>query len=148
MGLWFDLWARAFRHDVVRAGRVERDARWRGMIINVVESGKLETKVDPAMFALEFSALLDGLSIQVAWEEPGESHRDVVGHLDVDLGRELTLPPNAGAAAHRRCPGVASHAEKAQPASPTGCAAAGVGLRCSTRTASGAHRHLTAIPGR
>jgi hypothetical protein len=69
-GLWFDLWAQAFRHDEVKAGRVELDARWRRMIAAAVESADLDTEVDAKMFALEFSALLDGLSIQVALEDP------------------------------------------------------------------------------
>lgn len=69
-GLWFDLWALAFRHDEVKAGRVELDARWRRMIVDVVQSAELESDVDARMFALEFSALLDGLSIQVALEDP------------------------------------------------------------------------------
>jgi AcrR family transcriptional regulator len=69
-GLWFDLWAQAFRHDEVKAGRVELDARWRRMIADAVESAELDTEVDAKMFALEFSALLDGLSIQVALEDP------------------------------------------------------------------------------
>jgi hypothetical protein len=93
-GLWFDLWVQAFRHDEVRAGRVERDARWRRMIIDAVESGKLEAKVDPSMFALEFSALLDGLSIQVALEDP-----EVDAKVAYDIAmrfaeRELNLPPD------------------------------------------------------
>ena len=92
-GLWFDLWAQAFRHDEVRAGRVERDARWRRMIIDAVESGQLEARVDPSMFALEFSALLDGLSIQVALEDP-----EVDAKVAYDIAmrfaeRELNLPP-------------------------------------------------------
>ena len=69
-GLWFDLWAQAFRHDEVKAGRVELDARWRRMIADAVESADLDSEVDAKMFALEFSALLDGLSIQVALEDP------------------------------------------------------------------------------
>jgi AcrR family transcriptional regulator len=72
-GLWFDLWAQAFRHDEVKAGRIELDARWRRMIIDtlkVADSAELDTKVDTTMFALEFAALLDGLSIQVALEDP------------------------------------------------------------------------------
>ncbi len=93
-GLWFDLLVQAFRHDEVRAGRVERDARWRRMIIDAVESGKLEAKVDPSMFALEFSALLDGLSIQVALEDP-----EVDAKVAYDIAmrfaeRELNLPPD------------------------------------------------------
>ncbi|AQA04340.1 TetR family transcriptional regulator [Mycobacterium sp. MS1601] len=72
-GLWFDLWAQAFRHDEVKAGRIELDARWRRMIIDALESaesGERDPQVDPRMFALEFAALLDGLSIQVALEDP------------------------------------------------------------------------------
>ena len=42
-GLWFDLWAQAFRHDEVKAGRVELDARWRAMIVDAVKSAELRT---------------------------------------------------------------------------------------------------------
>ncbi|HNP13409.1 MAG TPA: TetR/AcrR family transcriptional regulator [Mycobacterium sp.] len=89
-GLWFDLWAQAFRHDEVRAGRVELDARWRRMIVDAVESADLD--VDARMFALEFSALLDGLSIQVALEDP-----EVDSKVAYDIAmrfaeRELNLP--------------------------------------------------------
>ena len=91
-GLWFDLWAQAFRHDEVKAGRVELDARWRRMIVDAVESAELESDVDARMFALEFSALLDGLSIQVALEDP-----EVDSKVAYDIAmrfaeRELDLP--------------------------------------------------------
>lgn len=73
-GLWFDLWAQAFRHDEVKAGRVELDARWRRMIVDAIKSAEASDElaggIDARMFALEFSALLDGLSIQVALEDP------------------------------------------------------------------------------
>ena len=83
-------WAQAFRHDEVRAGRVELDARWRRMIVDAVESADLD--VDARMFALEFSALLDGLSIQVALEDP-----EVDSKVAYDIAmrfaeRELNLP--------------------------------------------------------
>ena len=95
-GLWFDLWAQAFRHDEVKIGRMELDARWRRMIIDAVESaepGELRSQVDAKMFALEFAALLDGLSIQVALDDP-----DVVSVVAYVIGlrfaeRELDLPP-------------------------------------------------------
>lgn len=91
-GLWFDLWAQAFRHDEVKAGRVELDARWRRMIVDAVESAELGADVDARMFALEFSALLDGLSIQVALEDP-----EVDSNVAYDIAmrfaeRELNLP--------------------------------------------------------
>lgn len=91
-GLWFDLWAQAFRHDEIKAGRVELDSRWRKMIVDALDSSDLSAK-DKRMFALEFAALLDGLSIQVALEDP-----EVDSDLAYDIGmrfaeRELNLPP-------------------------------------------------------
>jgi AcrR family transcriptional regulator len=91
-GLWFDLWAQAFRHDEVKAGRVELDARWRAMIVDAVKSADLDTDIDIRTFALEFSALLDGLSIQVALDDP-----EVDSSLAYDVAmrfaeRELNLP--------------------------------------------------------
>ena len=91
-GLWFDLWAQAFRHDEVKAGRVELDARWRAMIVDAVKSPELDTDVDVRMFALEFSALLDGLSIQVALEDP-EVDSSVAYDIAMRFAeRELDLP--------------------------------------------------------
>ncbi|MCV7343714.1 TetR/AcrR family transcriptional regulator [Mycolicibacterium psychrotolerans] len=91
-GLWFDLWAQAFRHDEVKAGRVELDARWRRMIVDTVESADLKSDVDAKMFALEFSALLDGLSIQVALEDP-EVDSKVAYEIAMRFAeRELDLP--------------------------------------------------------
>lgn len=94
-GLWFDLWAQAFRHDEVRAGRIELDARWRRMIIDALESAdsaELSGTVDPRMFALEFAALLDGLSIQVALEDP-EVDSEVAYQIAMGFAeRELNLP--------------------------------------------------------
>jgi AcrR family transcriptional regulator len=91
-GLWFDLWAQAFRHDEVKAGRAELDARWRSMIIDAIKSDEVDSDVDVKMFALEFSALLDGLSIQVALEDP-----EVDSAVAYDIAmrfaeRELNLP--------------------------------------------------------
>ena len=92
-GLWFDLWAQAFRHDEVKAGRVELDARWRRMIVDAVKSGEASDKVDARMFALEFGALLDGLSIQVALEDP-EVDSEVAYAIAMRFcERELDLPP-------------------------------------------------------
>lgn len=91
-GLWFDLWSQAFRHDEVKAGRVELDARWRRMIVDAVESADLDSDVDARMFAVEFSALLDGLSIQVALEDP-EVDSTVAYDIAMRFAeRELNLP--------------------------------------------------------
>lgn len=94
-GLWFDLWAQAFRHNEIKAGRVELDARWRTMIVDAVRSGADLANVDPRMFALEFAALLDGLSIQVALEDP-EVDSEVAYDIAMRFAeRELNLEPTA-----------------------------------------------------
>ena len=73
-GLWFDLWAQAFRHPEVKKDRIELDQRWRDTIAQVVrdgqEAGEIGRVVDVDAFAITFSALLDGLSIQVALDDP------------------------------------------------------------------------------
>ncbi|WP_073253038.1 TetR/AcrR family transcriptional regulator [Cryptosporangium aurantiacum] len=72
-GLWFDLWAQAFRHPEVARDRVESDQRWRDTIARVVRDGQRTgefAELDVLEFAVTFSALLDGLSIQVALSDP------------------------------------------------------------------------------
>jgi AcrR family transcriptional regulator len=72
-GLWFDLWAQAFRHPEVKKDRVDLDQRWRAMLARVVrdgmDAGEIET-VDAEEFSIAFAALLDGLSIQTALDDP------------------------------------------------------------------------------
>jgi AcrR family transcriptional regulator len=103
-GLWFDLWAQAFRHDEVKAGRIEADARWRRMIVDALQSAdsaELKPTVDTKMFALEFAALLDGLSIQVALEDP-EVDSELAYQIAMGFAeRELNLPPAKKAASAR-----------------------------------------------
>ncbi len=101
-GLWFDLWAQAFRHDEVKAGRVELDARWRSMIVDAIKSADLDADIDARMFALEFSALLDGLSIQVALEDP-EVDSTVAYNVAMRFAeRELNLPAEATPSVKKR----------------------------------------------
>jgi AcrR family transcriptional regulator len=73
-GLWFDLWATAFRVDEVARDRIEFDRLWRMMISRLVTEaqacGEVAETVDAGDFAVSFSALLDGLSIQVALSDP------------------------------------------------------------------------------
>ncbi|WP_350356001.1 TetR family transcriptional regulator C-terminal domain-containing protein [Mycolicibacterium crocinum] len=75
------MWAQAFRHDDVKVGRAQLDARWRRMIVEAVQSDELGPD-DAKMFALEFAALLDGLSIQVALEDP---------EVDSDVAYEIAM---------------------------------------------------------
>ncbi|MCV7301564.1 TetR family transcriptional regulator C-terminal domain-containing protein [Mycobacterium barrassiae] len=95
-GLWFDLWAQAFRHDEIKSDREELDARWRAMVVDAIKSAdpsEFDAKVDPRMFALEFAALLDGLSIQVALDDP-EIDSDLAYDIAMRFAeRELNLAP-------------------------------------------------------
>ncbi len=72
-GLWFDLWSQAFRQPHVELDRIELDKRWRQLIEQMVRDGVAAGEigeVDASEFAIAFSALLDGLSIQVALKDP------------------------------------------------------------------------------
>jgi AcrR family transcriptional regulator len=95
-GLWFDLWAQAFRHPEVKQDRVDLDGRWRNMIVDVVRAGQADGdvgKVDVRGFAVTFAALLDGLSIQVALDDP-EVDADTAYRIAMSYAeRELGLSP-------------------------------------------------------
>ena len=111
------------------------------MIVDAVKSAELDTDVDVRMFALEFSALLDGLSIQVALEDP-----EVDSAVAYDIAmrfaeRELNMP---------RAETVAAGSQEtlsAPRSSATGSVITVAELRCSTRTASWVQTQLTRSPG-
>ena len=72
-GLWFDLWAQAFRHPEVKKDRAQLDEQWRALIARVVEAGIASNEiaqVDVQAFTVMWAALLDGLVVQVALEDP------------------------------------------------------------------------------
>jgi AcrR family transcriptional regulator len=103
-GLWFDLWAQAFRHPEVKQDRVDLDGRWRAMIVDVVKAGQVAGeigKVDPRAFALTFAALLDGLSIQVALADPEIDSEKAYAIAMQYAERELELPPARRRSARR-----------------------------------------------
>jgi AcrR family transcriptional regulator len=71
--LWLDLWAQAARHPEVASVRQKFDERWRHMISSLVVEGQEAGEfgpVDPVEFATLFSAMLDGLAVQIALEDP------------------------------------------------------------------------------
>lgn len=72
-GLWFDLWVQAFRHPEVKKDRAELDQRWRDLVTRVVrdgiDGGEIE-ELDVAAFTVMWTALLDGLVVQIALEDP------------------------------------------------------------------------------
>jgi AcrR family transcriptional regulator len=72
-GLWFDLWSQAFRHPEVKKDRAELDQQWRDLISRVVregaDSGEIG-EVDVGEFTVMWAALLDGLVVQLALDDP------------------------------------------------------------------------------
>jgi AcrR family transcriptional regulator len=71
--LWLDLWAQSMRHPEVAAVRQKFDERWRDLICSLVVAGQEAGEfgpVDPVDFAVLFSALLDGLAVQIALADP------------------------------------------------------------------------------
>jgi len=84
-GLWFDLWAQAFRHAEVARDRIDLDQRWRDLIARVVRDAVADNEVadvDADGFAVTFAALLDGLAIQVALSDPV---------LDADRAQQIAM---------------------------------------------------------
>ncbi len=72
-GLWFDLWAQAFRHPEVKKDRAELDAQWRDLIARVVQAGIDAGEIGPLdveTFSIMWGSLLDGLVVQVALDDP------------------------------------------------------------------------------
>jgi AcrR family transcriptional regulator len=72
--LWLDFWAQAARNDEVGSVRQKSDERWRDIIGALVQdgqqSGEFRSEVDVADFAICLSSLLDGLTIQIALDDP------------------------------------------------------------------------------
>ena len=118
--LWLDLWAQAARHPEVAGVRQKFDERWRDTICSLVVEGQEAGEfgpVDPVDFAVLMSALLDGLAVQIALDDPTVgayrafelSMRFAAGQLGFDWtprrGRRAQARPRrtagAGAAAGR-----------------------------------------------
>jgi|SRR5579872_1872398 len=71
--LWLDFWALAARSPQVADLRQKADERWRELIVSLVRAGQGKGEfraVDPDNFAVLLSALLDGLAIQIALDDP------------------------------------------------------------------------------
>jgi hypothetical protein len=71
--LWLDLWALSPRSPGVAAVRQKTDERWREVIRSIVLAGQEAgefASVDSGDLAVTLSALLDGLAVQIALEDP------------------------------------------------------------------------------
>jgi AcrR family transcriptional regulator len=67
--LWIEIWSRALHDPALAAARQRLDDRWRAEIAQVVAEGQRAGDFagpDPERAALELSALMDGLAVQVA----------------------------------------------------------------------------------
>ena len=71
--LWPAMWERA-RHDPeLGAERARLDALWRKTIIDIVGKGITTgefQRIDAEAFAIQLSAMLDGLALQVILDDP------------------------------------------------------------------------------
>ena len=94
-GLWFDLWNEAFRHPEVAADRRALDEQWRGLIRRIVragiEEGEVAEDLDVDTFAVTWAALLDGLSVQVALDDPVVTRDRAISIALAFARRELGL---------------------------------------------------------
>jgi len=71
--LWLDFWAQAARNPDVASTRRKSDDRWREVIASLVHAGQKAGEfadIDPVPFAVFVSVLLDGLTIQIALDDP------------------------------------------------------------------------------
>jgi AcrR family transcriptional regulator len=71
--LWLDFWAQAARNAEVASVRQKSDERWRDVIASLVREGQEAgefREVDVASFAIYLSTMLDGLTIQIALNDP------------------------------------------------------------------------------
>ncbi len=71
--LWLDFWVQAARDNDVAAVRRKSDDRWRQAIASLVLEGQATgefASVDPHEFSIFVSALLDGLTVQIALGDP------------------------------------------------------------------------------
>jgi AcrR family transcriptional regulator len=90
--LWIDLWARALRDEEMAGIREQLDVRWRRTIAAIVKEGQEAGEfgpTDPDELALLLGSLLDGLSVQIALDDPAgtpERARELCLRL---AGREL-----------------------------------------------------------
>ncbi|MET8829905.1 TetR/AcrR family transcriptional regulator [Streptomyces sp. NPDC004610] len=91
--VWLDSWAHAVRHEEIAAMRAAQDDRWRALVLRLV--GELPLEPDRArQVATTYAALLDGLSVQVALDDPvvdpAMAHGVVAAYLD------RALPASSG----------------------------------------------------
>jgi AcrR family transcriptional regulator len=71
--LWLDFWVQAARNADVAGVRRQSDERWREVLVSLVLAGQQAGEfraIDPGAFSIFISALLDGLTVQIALDDP------------------------------------------------------------------------------
>jgi len=97
--LWLEFWTQSARNEVVASVRRESDERWREAIASLVRAGQAAGEfrdVDAASFAICMSALLDGMTVQLALDDPA---------VDGARAFDLTMRFVAGQLGFRWSPG-------------------------------------------
>jgi AcrR family transcriptional regulator len=102
--LWFHVWASgAIDPDVARV-HDELDGRWRVILADVIrygrERGSFVTE-DPDGVALQLSALIDGLSIQLALGSPALSRAQLLQYCRATAELYLGRRPQTSRQGHR-----------------------------------------------
>jgi AcrR family transcriptional regulator len=101
--LWLDLWAQSARNPEVAAVRKEFDEHWRTTLSDIVLKGQQQqefTHVDSREFAIIFSALLDGLAIQIALDDPVVTNQEAFEISMRFASQSLGFSWNASQARH------------------------------------------------
>src|SRR5260370_40277378 len=71
--VWLEFWVQAARNPDVAVLRRKSDERWREVIVSLVCAGQAAgefANIDPHPFSIFISALLDGLTVQIALDDP------------------------------------------------------------------------------
>jgi AcrR family transcriptional regulator len=105
--LWMELWNQALRDRQLRAARERFDARWRGEIEAIVRDGQEAGEfgaADPALVALALSALIDGLTVQVALGDPELSEHRLLEAVTTSAERLLDCELTASKGGSRASP--------------------------------------------
>ena len=91
--LWFQLWLESALDADVARGHDELDARWRGILTDVIRYGVAEdvfVSSNPDQDALLLSSIVDGLSIQVTLESPVITRAKMMKLLKASARAQLT----------------------------------------------------------
>ena len=71
--LWLEFWVQAARNPGIAVLRQRSDERWREALVALVRAGQADDEfasIDPHPFSIVVSSLLDGLTVQIALEDP------------------------------------------------------------------------------